>query len=170
MLGVFLLPTFFTRLEHECQDRLSPVRRLDIGLYFHPKEFLGNGVRTHVESKGYIPSTGGSEEGRTRDSASRWTASLTHYRLSYPGLLSETIYEIPGGEVGIDRLHPKTWHTSAVTTQYELCTRRLNTAHGWLSTCFTSRLMLLVVQGADILVTQSVDILHSFCRRREARG
>ena len=30
--------------------------RLDPGLYCHPKEFLGNGVRTHVNSKGKIPS------------------------------------------------------------------------------------------------------------------
>ena len=34
------------------------VRRLDFGLYSHPKEFLRNGVRTHVNSKGKIPSTG----------------------------------------------------------------------------------------------------------------
>ena len=34
------------------------VYRLDLGLYSHPKEFLGNGVRSHVNSKGKIPSTG----------------------------------------------------------------------------------------------------------------
>ena len=34
------------------------VHRLDLGLYSHPKEFLGNGVRTHVNSKGKILSTG----------------------------------------------------------------------------------------------------------------
>ena len=28
------------------------MHRLDLGLYSHPKEFLGNGVRTHVNSKG----------------------------------------------------------------------------------------------------------------------
>ena len=28
------------------------VHRLDLGLYSHPKEFWGNGVRTHVNSKG----------------------------------------------------------------------------------------------------------------------
>ena len=33
------------------------VHRLDLGLYSHPKEFLGNGVWTHVNSKGKIPST-----------------------------------------------------------------------------------------------------------------
>ena len=33
------------------------VHRLDLGLYSHPKEFWGNGVWTHVNSKGKIPST-----------------------------------------------------------------------------------------------------------------
>ena len=37
------------------------VHRLDLGLYSLPKEFLGIGVRTYVNSKGKIPSTGGSE-------------------------------------------------------------------------------------------------------------
>ena len=35
----------------------SCVRRLDLGLYFHLKEFWGNGVRSHVNSKGKIPFT-----------------------------------------------------------------------------------------------------------------
>ena len=34
------------------------VHRLDLRLYSHPKEFWGNGVRTPVNSKGKIPSTG----------------------------------------------------------------------------------------------------------------
>ena len=34
------------------------MHRQDLGLYFHSKEFWGNGVRTHVNSKGKIPSTG----------------------------------------------------------------------------------------------------------------
>ena len=34
------------------------VHRLDLGLYSHPKEFLGNGVRTSVNSQGENPSTG----------------------------------------------------------------------------------------------------------------
>ena len=41
---------------------------LDLGLYSHPKEFWGNGVRTDVNSKGRIPSTGSSEENRQTDS------------------------------------------------------------------------------------------------------
>ena len=28
---------------------------LDLGFYYHPKEFWGNGVRTHVDSKGKNP-------------------------------------------------------------------------------------------------------------------
>ena len=60
VLGVFLLPAF-TRLGHQCQDLFESVRwnacvhRLDLGLCSHPKEFLGNGVRTHVNSKGKNP-------------------------------------------------------------------------------------------------------------------
>ena len=34
------------------------VHRLDLCLYSHSKEFLRNGARTHVNSKGKIPSTG----------------------------------------------------------------------------------------------------------------
>ena len=51
------------------------------------ERFLGNGMRTHVNSKGKLPSTGGSDEGQTRDVVSRRTASPTHYRLSYIGPL-----------------------------------------------------------------------------------
>ena len=56
------------------------VRRLDLGLYSHPKEFLGewsqDACKPHEGKK--IPSTGKSEEDRTRDPASRRTASPTH--------------------------------------------------------------------------------------------
>ena len=92
MLSVFSLPAF-TRpgcecLGHQCQDesvRWNPcVHRLDLGFYSHPKEFWRNWVRTHVNSKGKVPSTGSSEEDRTHDAKSSRTASLTHYRLSYP--------------------------------------------------------------------------------------
>ena len=34
------------------------LHRIDLCLYSHLKEFLGTGVRTHVSSKGKIPSTG----------------------------------------------------------------------------------------------------------------
>ena len=57
MLGVFLLLAF-TCLGHECQDLLSPCDGMhvctDLGVYSHPKEFLG----THVNCKGKIHSTG----------------------------------------------------------------------------------------------------------------
>ena len=76
------------------------VCRLDLGLYAHPKEFLGNGVRTHVNSKGKIPSTRGSEEGRTRAAASRRTSNPTHYRLSYFGLMKRNYVKISKGVTG----------------------------------------------------------------------
>ena len=31
------------------------MHRLDLSFYSHPKEFLGNGIRTHVNSKGKSP-------------------------------------------------------------------------------------------------------------------
>ena len=37
------------------------VNRVDLGLYSYTKDLLGIGVRTHVNSKAKIPSTGGSE-------------------------------------------------------------------------------------------------------------
>ena len=64
------------------------MHRLDLRLYSHPKKFLENGVRTHVISKGKIPSAGNSEEDETHDTASRRTASPTHYPLSYSCLRS----------------------------------------------------------------------------------
>ena len=57
MLGVFLFPAF-TRPGHECQDLWSPCDGMHVCTDSHPKEFLGNGVRTHVNSKGKITSTG----------------------------------------------------------------------------------------------------------------
>ena len=71
----------------ESVRRNAYVHWLDLGLYSHPKEFWGNEVRTHVNSKGKIPSTGSSEEGRPCDAALHRTASPTHYRLSYSGPL-----------------------------------------------------------------------------------
>ena len=58
------------------------VHRLDLSLCSHLKEFWGNGVRNHANSKGKIPFTGGSEEAWTCDAESRRTVSPTHYRLS----------------------------------------------------------------------------------------
>ena len=42
----------------ESARRNACVHRLDLGLYSRPKEFWENGVRTHVNSMGKIPSTG----------------------------------------------------------------------------------------------------------------
>ena len=95
MLGVFLLLAF-TCLGHERQDLLRPcdgmhtcVHWLDLGLYSYRKEFLGNGVRTHVNSnsKGKITSTRkkfSPKEYRTQDAASSRMASPTHYQRGIP--------------------------------------------------------------------------------------
>ena len=89
MLGVFLLPPF-TRIRHECQDLWvhACVHRLDLVLYTHPKEFLRNGVRTHVNSKEKIPSTGDSEKGRIHDAASHRTAIRANKFIKYLQLLT----------------------------------------------------------------------------------
>ena len=55
MLGVLLLPVF-TRLGHECQDLLSPRDGMHVCTEFF--FFFGNGVKTHLNSKGKVPSTG----------------------------------------------------------------------------------------------------------------
>ena len=59
----------------EFVQRNACVHRLDT----HPEEVLGNTVRAHVNSKVKLPSTTGSEEGRTSDTASPRIASPTHY-------------------------------------------------------------------------------------------
>ena len=55
------------------------VHRLDLGLYSHPKEFLESGVRTHVNCKGKIPSTGRS-----------WTIKRTMLHLELELCIGET--------------------------------------------------------------------------------
>ena len=62
------------------------VHRLNLSLYSYPQEFRGNGVRTHINSKGKIPSTRkkfSSEEDRIHDAASSRTASPTHYQRDF---------------------------------------------------------------------------------------
>ena len=66
------------------------VHRLDLGLYSHPKEFWGNGVWTHVNSKGKIPSTGKCPQRRI-EPAMLWTASP-----------STTNWAIPAPPVHVD--------------------------------------------------------------------
>ena len=39
----------------ESVQRNACVHRLNLGLHSHPKEFRGNGVRAHVNSKGKTP-------------------------------------------------------------------------------------------------------------------
>ena len=65
------------------------VHRLDLGIYSYPKEILGNGVRTNVNSKGKFPSTRGSEVDGTQATASHRTVGPTHYPLSYSGPLTQ---------------------------------------------------------------------------------
>ena len=63
------------------------VHRLELGLFPHRTEFLGNGVRTHVNSKLKIPSTGkkfSPEENGTHDVVLSRTASPTHYQRTIP--------------------------------------------------------------------------------------
>ena len=89
MLGVFLLPAF-TCLGHEYEDLLESVRwsacvhRLDLGWHSHPKDFGGNGIRTHVtpRDKSPLPEEVFPGEDETHDTASSRTWSLTHYQLS----------------------------------------------------------------------------------------
>ena len=75
---------------HECQDLwvcamvcMCAKTRPQYTYTLIRKSFGGNGVRTHVNSKGKIPSTGGSEEVQTRKAATGRTVSPTHYRQSY---------------------------------------------------------------------------------------
>ena len=88
MPSVFLL-LVFTHLGHECQDLLSPCMECmcaQIRPWFilsSESVFLGNGTRTHVNSKGKVPSTKDSDNGWNRDTASCRTPSSTHYWLSY---------------------------------------------------------------------------------------
>ena len=56
------------------------VHRLDLSLYSHLKEFLGNGVRAHVDSNGKISP----EEDGTHNAASSRTASPTDYQRAIP--------------------------------------------------------------------------------------
>ena len=69
---------------------------LGLSLYSHPKEILGNGVRTHANSKGKIPTTRtrkkfSPEEDRTHDAASSGTVSPTHYQQGIPSPLMKAL-------------------------------------------------------------------------------
>ena len=66
----------------ECMQWNACVKRQDLSLYSHLKEFLRNAARTNVNSKGKSPSTGGSEESWTCKASHR-TVSPAYYQLSY---------------------------------------------------------------------------------------
>ena len=66
-------------------DSVRCVHRLDRGLYPHPKGLWAMESESMLTPTDKFPSTGGSEKGRTRDVASRRTASPTHSRLCYSG-------------------------------------------------------------------------------------
>ena len=61
------------------------MHRLDLGLYFHPKEVLENGVRTHVNSKEKFSSEGD----RSHDAASSRTAGPAHSQRATPAHCSD---------------------------------------------------------------------------------
>ena len=61
------------------------MHRLDLGLYSHPKEFWGNGVITHVNSKGKNPlyqKKFSPEEDQTHKAAPSRTVSPTHFQIA----------------------------------------------------------------------------------------
>ena len=62
------------------------VHRLDLDLYFHQTELWGHWFRTHVNSKGKIPSSGGSGS---------WNPLSCITQASDPSTLPPELYEIP---------------------------------------------------------------------------
>ena len=89
MLGMLLLPAF-TRLGHVWKSgSLESVRwnvcvhRHDLSLYSHRKDFWGNGVRAHDNSKGKNPLYRRLRGGSNPRHCMTRIASPTHYRLSY---------------------------------------------------------------------------------------
>ena len=93
VLGVFLLPAF-TRLGHERQDLLSPCDEMHVctdqtSVYtLIRRSFWGNGVWTHVNSKGKIPSTenvprGGSNPRRCEQRAQALPTELFRPQLTH---------------------------------------------------------------------------------------
>ena len=71
------------------------VHKLDLGLYSHPKEFLRNRVKTHVNSKGKKTLPEVQREVGTHNPASPRTVSPTHYWLSYssPQVFSYELFQ-----------------------------------------------------------------------------
>ena len=95
---LFSLPAF-TGLGHECQDLWSPCNGMhvctDCTLVFtlYQKEFWGNGVRTHVNSKGKLPPfTDGFEQGWTRE---HLPSTTIHQRTQICAVFSSSFQEWP---------------------------------------------------------------------------
>ena len=106
MLGVILLSAF-TRLGHECQYLFSPCDGMHVRTNYRPWFVLSpQRALKGMESESMlspIPCTGGSQEGRTHDAASRRTASPTHYTLSYSGPEAASVSVQMAGSTGAVR-------------------------------------------------------------------
>ena len=77
------------------------VHRLDLDLYSCAKEFLGNGVKTHVNSEGksLLPEKFSSEEDQTHDTASSRTASPAHYQEDIPAPAAHSVCLVSSFEI-----------------------------------------------------------------------
>ena len=84
------------------------VHRLDLGLYSHPKEFggRGDGVWTHVNSKGKIPSTGKCPQRRI-ELADAVDSEPKHYQRAIPA--PDVMFSLP------NVLIPREWSRSGMT-------------------------------------------------------
>ena len=83
MLGVFVAGIHTSRTW--MPGSFESVHRIDLSLYSHLKEFWGNGVSTHVNSKGKISSTGKILlQGGSKPASPSRTVSPTHYQWAIP--------------------------------------------------------------------------------------
>ena len=91
------------------------VHILDLGLYSHPNEFFGTGVRTHVNFKRKNPSTPkqfSSEEDQIHNTVSSRTASPTYHQLSYSGPANITDDKNPYAT----QMYPKQFKTAYLSS------------------------------------------------------
>ena len=134
------------------------VHRLDLGLYSHPKEFWGNGVRTHVNSKGkksHRPEKFSLEEYRTHDAASSRTASPTHYQRAIPPLRGRLTF-CPLRRV---------WQSKAVVTADRQMLHLLQRAYDSRETCLACCLVTYKLIGKN----HCENIAQSQTKRRRER-
>ena len=92
-------------------------------------------VRTHVNSKAKIPSTGGSGEDRTHNAASSTTASLTHHWLSYSSPLSFSKKALKLSKLLVIS-------TVQYTVKWHICIRMRT---GWMTRFFTVYYIIIIV-------------------------